>query len=78
MNDDEAGAIEEAIASGNDQAAFDRLRARLGWPTGRSIAAAELPRWMNLIAELANRRGAPPLADIAAQAVRDPDSPDRL
>src|SRR5438105_4168415 len=78
MNDDEAGAIEEAIASGNDQAAFDRLRARLGWPTGRSIAAAELPRWMNLIAELANRRGAPPPAAIAAHAVRDPDSPDRL
>src|SRR5262249_39719371 len=31
-----------------------------------------------VIAELAARRGAAPLADLASQAVRDPDSPDRL
>jgi hypothetical protein len=78
MSDDEARAIEDAIGTVDDQDAFARVRARLGWPAGKSIGPAELPRWMNILAELAHRRGATQLADIAVQAVRDPDSPDRL
>ena len=76
--DDDATAIERMIAEGDDHAAFGRLRARLGWPTGKSVATAELPRWLELVAELARRRGAAPLAELASEAVRDPDSPDRL
>jgi hypothetical protein len=75
--DDPAG-IERLIADGDDHAALAGLRARLGWPTGKAIAADDLPRWLGLVAELAARRGAEPLADVATAAVRDPDSPDRL
>ena len=45
-----------------------RWRAR--WPTP--------PRWLELVAQLAARRGADSLAQLAGAAVRDPDSPDRL
>src|SRR5206468_5669170 len=38
----------------------------------------ELPRWLALVVQLATRRGAQPLAELAGAAVRDPDSPDRL
>ena len=75
---DEAAAIAGLIAAGDDRAAFERLRAGFGWPTGKAIAAAELPRWLELLAELATRRGAESLAELAGAAVRDPDSPDRL
>lgn len=70
--------IAALLASGQDRAAFDQLRAVLGWPGGKAIPAAELPRWLELVAELAVRRGADPLAELARAAVRDPDSPDRL
>ena len=76
--DDDAVAIERLIAEGDDHAAFGRLRSRLGWPSGKTVATAELPRWLELVAELARRRGADPLAELATEAVRDPDSPDRL
>jgi len=75
---DETLAIAALIATGDDRAAFDRLRAGFGWPTGKAIPVAELPRWLALLAELATRRGAGPLAELASAAVRDPDSPDRL
>jgi len=75
---DETLAIAALIATGDDRAAFDRLRAGFGWPTGKAIPVAELPRWLELLAELATRRGADPLAELASAAVRDPDSPDRL
>jgi hypothetical protein len=71
-------AIAALLAAGDDRAAFDQLRASLGWPSGKAIPAAELPRWLELIAQLAARRGAEPLAELAGAAVRDPDSPDRL
>jgi len=71
-------AIAALIAAGDIRAAFDRLRAGLGWPHGKAIPAADLPRWLALLAELATRRGAEPLAKLAGEAVRDPDSPDRL
>jgi hypothetical protein len=71
-------AIAALIAAGDDRAAFDQLRAGLGWPEGKAIAEADLPRWFELLGELATRRGADPLAALAAAVVRDPDSPDRL
>jgi hypothetical protein len=71
-------AIAALIAAGDDRAAFDQLRDRFGWPNGKAIPPAELPRWLELLAELATRRGAEPLAELAGAAVRDPDSPDRL
>jgi hypothetical protein len=74
----EPAAIAALIAAGDDRAAFDQLRAGLGWPAGKVIAPAELPHWLALLAELATRRGAGPLAELAGAAVRDPDSPDRL
>jgi hypothetical protein len=75
---DPAAAIAALIAAGDDRAAFDQLRVGFGWPTGKAIPAADLPRWLALLAELATRRGAGPLAELASAAVRDPDSPDRL
>jgi hypothetical protein len=75
---DEPVAIAAMIAAGDDRAAFDQLRAAFGWPNGKAIPADELPRWLELLAELATRRGADPLAQLAGAAVRDPDSPDRL
>jgi hypothetical protein len=77
MTDDTA-AIAALIAAGDDRAAFDQLRTGLGWPNGKAISTAELPRWLELLAELATRRGAAALAEHASAVVRDPDSPDRL
>ena len=61
-----------------DQDDAAALRARLGWPRGRQIAPAELPGVIDQLAQLAERRGAEQLAEVARAAVRDPDSPDRL
>ena len=71
-------AIAALIAAGDDRGAFEQLRAGLGWPEGKAIGDAELPRWLELLGELATRRGAGALAELAAATVRDPDSPDRL
>ena len=57
---------------------WQRVRARLGWPQGRDLAAAELPTWISELAKVARERGAEQLGDLADAAVRDPDSPDRL
>jgi hypothetical protein len=70
--------IEAQIAAGDEAAAFSRLRAGLGWPAGKTIDAAALPRWLAALSELVHRRGAEELAQLATDAVRDPDSPDRL
>jgi hypothetical protein len=71
-------AIAALIAAGDDRTAFDQLRAGLGWPAGKAIPAGELARWLALLVELATRRGAEQLAELADATVRDPDSPDRL
>ena len=71
-------AVAALIAAGDDKAAFDLLRVGLGWPDGKAIGDVELPRWLELLGELASRRGAEQLATLAAGVVRDPDSPDRL
>ncbi|MDQ3367009.1 MAG: hypothetical protein M3680_16420 [Myxococcota bacterium] len=70
--------IATLIAAGEDQAAFAKLRTGFGWPAGKTIELAELPTWLELLAELATRRGAEPLAEIAQAVVREPDSPDQL
>ena len=75
---DEVAAIERLIADGDDDAAYTRLRTAIGWPAGKLIAAPELPRYLALVGELATRRGAGPLGELAAETARDPDSPDRL
>jgi hypothetical protein len=75
---DPTAEIAALLAVGQDRAAFDQLRAALGWPGGKAIPAADLPRWLALVAEVATRRGAGSLAELAGAAVRDPDSPDRL
>jgi hypothetical protein len=75
--DDEA-AIAELIAQGDDAGAFTRLRTRIGWPRGRELTDAELPRYLTLLGELAERRGAATLGELALGARADLDSPDRL
>jgi hypothetical protein len=52
------------------------LRADVGWPAGKDLA--DLEPAIARLAELARRRGAHQLADLADAAVRDPDSPDQL
>ncbi len=74
----EADAIAQLIASGEAQPAFVKLRGVLEWPRGRELPRAELPGWLALLAELVALRGANALSEIASEAVRDPDSPDRM
>jgi len=77
MNDrDELAAIKALITSGDDRAAFARVRARLGWPRGKELT--DVAAWLDVLGRLAAGRGAGELADVAAAAVRDPDSPDHL
>jgi hypothetical protein len=78
MAEDELAAVTALIAAGDDQGAFARLRLRLGWPRGRGRDVAELVVWLGVLAELAGRRGASQLAELASEVVRDPDSPDRI
>ncbi|MDQ3296768.1 MAG: hypothetical protein M3619_09300 [Myxococcota bacterium] len=78
MSDDQIAPIMQLIADGDDLTAFDRVRAALSWPAGKAIDPDELPRWLELLAELAARRGAEPLAEITSEVVRDPDNPDQL
>jgi len=78
MREDEALAIEQMLEAGEDLAAFNRLRASLGWPSGKAVRDAELPRWLHLVSELSRRRGADAVSELAIAAIRDPDSPDQL
>ena len=72
----DAAAIADLIAAGDDQTAFVKLRARIAWPHGKDLP--DLASWLALLGTLATRRGATTLGDLAAAAVADPDSPDRL
>ena len=78
MADDSPEAIRALVVAGDDRAAYARLVGRLGWPAGRELAKAEVPRYLSLLGELAGRRDSVELAELAATVVRDPDSPDRL
>jgi hypothetical protein len=75
---DETAAITALLAAGDDRAALDRVRARFGWPHGKAIPVGDWPSWLDVLRQLAARRGADPLAELAAGAAQDPDSPDRL
>jgi hypothetical protein len=75
---DDPAAIRELIAQGDDQGAYRQLAARLGWPRGKALGDGELLRYLVLLGELATRRDAKALAELASEVVRDPDSPDRL
>src|SRR4051812_47396956 len=66
--------IAALVAAGDDRAAFARLRTAYGWPN----KSTEIVTWVRVLGALAERRGAAPLAALAAQVVRDPDSPDQL
>lgn len=77
-SDEAIAAIEALIAAGDERPAFARLRAGLGWPAGKSLDAAHLPRWIAALAALVRRRGAGGLEHLAMEVVRDPDDPDRL
>ncbi len=70
--------IRGLIATGDDQGAFRQLAAHLGWPRGKGLADHELLAYLALLGELASRREATALAELAGEVVRDPDSPDRL
>jgi len=73
---EDLAAVREQIAAGDDDAAYARLRERMRWPAGKSLQ--DLPGWLAVLSELATRSGAGPVAELAAQAVRDPESPDKL
>jgi hypothetical protein len=73
---DELAAVQALIDSGDDRAAFARVRARLAWPRGKELP--DPAGWLDLLSRLAQGRGAGELAEVAAAAVRDPDSPDHL
>lgn len=75
---DERARIRTLIAAGDGALAVRALRDKLGWPVGKGIAVADLPAWVAMLGELAERRGAEQLAQQIDDVVRDPDSPDRL
>ncbi len=73
---DERAAIRSLIDVGSEEAALVQLRTRMRWPEGKQLP--DLAGWLALLAELAERRGLVELVEVTRQAVRDPDSPDRL
>ncbi len=78
---DELAAIAAILAEGDERVAFANVAARLAWPLGIELGRApgsELGPWIAMLGTLARRMGGPALADLAADVVRDPDSPDKL
>jgi hypothetical protein len=73
---EELAAISALVAAGDERAAVARLRARFGWPHGKQVE--NLAAWLALVADFATRSRSTNVAEVAAEAVRDPDSPDRL
>lgn len=74
--EDELAAIRTLISDRKDDEALTRLRARMRWPDGKHLP--DLATWLAVLAELVERRGLVSLLEVVRQAVRDPDSPDRL
>jgi len=62
----------------DDPAAFAALRTELEWPRGRDLPREALVLGVAKLGELAGRRGAEFLAELAAAVVVEPDSPDHL
>ncbi|MEO8554245.1 MAG: hypothetical protein ABI678_29920, partial [Kofleriaceae bacterium] len=79
--EDDLAAVMATLIRGDDRAAFSKLRARFGWPRGKDLgraAGGELSHWISLLGQLAAKRGAAQLEELAQAVMKDPDSPDRL
>lgn len=70
--------IETYLERGEIGRAYYELGNAFAWPAGKGVAPVALPRFVELFAEIFERRGVPDLARAAREVVRDPDSPDRL
>lgn len=73
---DEVGAGEALLAAGDARGALAHVRQRLAWPRGREVT--ELPRWLCLLRDVSAALSLDELVDVTDEAVRDPDSPDKL
>lgn len=73
---DDIAAGEALLASGDARGALVHLRHCLAWPRGREIG--ELPRWLRLLRDVSAALSVGVLPQVAEEAVRDPDSPDKL
>jgi hypothetical protein len=78
MEDGDADAIEAHLARGDATAAYGVLCNVFAWPNGKRVGVAQFPRVVDLFARTAQAKGAEPLAELAREVVRDPDSPDKL
>ncbi len=63
---------------GDEAAAYAALRTELEWPRGKELPRADLVLGIARLGELAGRRGAEPLAELAAAVVADPEKPEAL
>ena len=66
------------MMDGDEAAAYAALRTELEWPRGKDLPRAELVLGIARLGELAGRRGAEPLAELAAAVVADPEKPEAL
>lgn len=73
---DDIAAGEAMLASGDARGALAHVRQCLAWPRGREVG--ELPRWLRLLRDVTAALSVTGLIDVAEEAVRDPDSPDKL
>lgn len=73
---DDVAAGELLLAAGNARAALAHVRQHMAWPRGREVA--ELPRWLRLLRDVSGALEVKGLVEVADEAVRDPDSPDKL
>jgi hypothetical protein len=73
---DEVAAGEALLAAGDARGALAHVRQCLAWPRGRDVT--ELPPWLRLLRDVSAALSLDELVEIADDAVRDPDSPDKL
>jgi hypothetical protein len=75
---DEPDEPDEPGEPDDEAAAYAALRTELEWPRGKELPRAELVLGVARLGELAGRRGAEPLAELAAAVVAEPEVPERL
>jgi hypothetical protein len=73
---DDVAAGEALLAAGDARGALAHMRQCLAWPRGREVG--ELPRWLRLLRDVSAALSLDELVEVASEAVRDPDSPDKL
>ncbi len=66
------------MMDGDEAAAYAALRTELEWPRGKDLSRADLVLGIARLGELADRRGAEPLAELAAAVVAEPEKPEAL